>query len=188
MSSLDNKRAAIAGLARTHHMSEGAMTHLLDALQRGNGSAAQFNHPELGGMGQWMAGGMIMIGDGYNHALKATIAHLCAELVPLATRTVAPSGGGFSAFPRLGESRAWWPDELGAASASGAQNGVRYAYFATARRLALEIAGRVTIYDTLDHIISGVAQQQGKASTLRFQSQHGIVTQGHLLRVAEYDL
>jgi len=65
---------------------------------------------------------------------------------------------------------------------------VRYAYFAAARRLALEIAGRVTIYDTLDHIISGVAQQQGEASTLRFQSQYGIVTPGHLLRVAEYDL
>jgi len=101
MSSPDNERAAIAGLARTHHMSEGAIAHLLDALRRGNGSAAQFNHPELGGMGQWMAGGMIMIGDGYNHALKATIAHLCAELAPLATRTVAPSGGGFPAFPGL---------------------------------------------------------------------------------------
>ena len=187
MSSSDNEHTAIAGLARTHHMSEGAIAHLLDALRRGNGSAAQFNHPELGGMGQWMAGGMIMIGDGNNHALKATIAHLCAELAPLATRTVAPSGGGFPAFPRRDASRAWWPAELRTASASGAQNGVRYAYFAAARRLALEIAGRVTIYDTLDHIISGVAQQQGKASTLRFQSQHGIVTPGHLLRVAEYD-
>ena len=188
MSSSDNEHTAIAGLARTHHMSEGAIAHLLDALRRGNGSAAQFNHPELGGMGQWMAGGMIMIGDGNNHALKATIAHLCAELAPLATRTVAPSGGGFPAFPRRDASRAWWPAELRTASASGAQNGVRYAYFAAARRLALEIAGRVTIYDTLDHIISGVSQQQGDASTLRFQSQHGIVTQGHLLRVAEYDL
>jgi len=188
MSSPDNERTVIAELARTHHMSEGAIAHLLDALRRGNGSAAQFNHPELGGLGQWMVGGMIMIGDGNNHALKATIAHLCAQLAPLATRTVAPSGGGFPAFPRLGESRAWWPAELGTASASGAQNGVRYAYFATARRLALEIAGRVTIYDTLDHIISGVAQQQGEASTLRFQSHHGIVTPGHLLRVAEYDL
>jgi hypothetical protein len=29
------------------------------------------------------------------------------------------------------------------------QNGVRYAYFAQARRLAIEIGGTVTVYDTL---------------------------------------
>jgi len=65
---------------------------------------------------------------------------------------------------------------------------LRYAYFATARRLALEIAGRVTIYDTLDYLISGIAQQQGTASTLSFQSHIGVVTPVHLLRIAEYDL
>jgi|GEM_PF-4145291 len=30
MSSMDNGRAVMAGLARTHHMSEGAIAHLLD--------------------------------------------------------------------------------------------------------------------------------------------------------------
>jgi hypothetical protein len=183
-----DERAAVTTLARKYHLSEGAVAHLLDAMRRGNGSAAQFNHPELGGLGQWMAGGMLMIGDWNNHTLKATVAQLCAELAPLAARAAAMSGGGFPAFPDIGASRAWWPTELGAASASGAQNGVRYAYFAAARRLALEVAGRVTIYDTLDHRISGVAQQQGAATTLSFQSQLGVVTQGQLPRVAEYDL
>jgi hypothetical protein len=182
------ERAAIVELARKYHLSQGAVAHLLDAMRRGNGSAAQFNHPELGGMGQWMAGGMMMIGDWNNHALKATVAQLCVELAPLAARSAATLGGGFPAFPSLGVSRAWWPAELGAASASGAQNGVRYAYFAAARRLALEIAGRVTVYDTLDHRIAGVAQQQGAASTLSFQSQLGTVVPGQLPRVAEYEL
>jgi hypothetical protein len=138
-------------------------------------------------MGQWMAGGMLMIGDWNNHALKATVAQLCAELAPLAARPSA-APGGLPAFPSFGAARAWWPAELGAASASGAQNGVRYAYFAAARRLALEVAGRVTIYDTLDHRIAGVAQQQGASSTLNFQSQLGVVTPGQLPRVAQYEL
>ncbi|NNJ09767.1 SHOCT domain-containing protein [Chloroflexales bacterium ZM16-3] len=183
-----NDQTAIADLARKYHLSESAVAHLLDAIRRGGGSAAQFNHPELGGMGQWMASGMMMIGDWNNHALKATIAQLCADLVPLAAHAVAPAGSGFPAFPSFGASAPWWPTELGSPTASGAQNGVRYAYFAAARRLALEIAGRVTVYDTLDHRIAGVAQQQGAATTLSFQSQRGVVTPGQLPRVAEYDL
>jgi len=188
MSLLADERAAITALARKYHVSEGAVTHLLDALRRGNGSAAQFNLPELGGMGQWMAGGMVMIGDWNNHALKATIAQLCADLAPLATGAAATEGRGFPGFGGFGNDRPWWPAELGAPTASGAQNGVRYAYFAAARRLTLEVAGRVTIYDTLNHRISGVAQQQGAASTLSFQSQHGVVAPGRLPRVATYDL
>ncbi len=188
MSSSSDERAAIKKLAHKYRLNEGAVAHLLDALQRGSGAAAQFNHPELGGMGQWMAGGMLMIGDWNNHALKATIAQLCAELAPLAARPAATPGGGLPAFAGFGAERPWWPAELGAPTASGAQNGVRYAYFAAARRLALEVAGRVTLYDTLDHQISGVAQQQGAATTLSFRSQLGVVSPGQLPRVAEYDL
>ncbi|NTW02289.1 MAG: SHOCT domain-containing protein [Oscillochloris sp.] len=189
MSKADNDHATLKKLARKHHLSEGAVIHLLDALRRGNGTAAQFNHPELGGMGQWMASGMMMIGDWNNHALKATIAQLCTELVPLATQAAAASGmKAMPSMPGFGQSHSWWPADLGAPAASGAQNGVRYAYFASARRLAMEIAGRVTVYDTLDHRIEGVAQQQGGATTLSFQSQLGIVTPGQLPRVAEYDV
>jgi hypothetical protein len=188
MSNSSEERTAIKKLARKYHLSESAVTHLLDAIRHGNGSAAQFNHPELGGMGQWMASGMLMIGDWNNHTLKATVAQLCAELVPLAARPATTPGGGFPAFPSFGSERPWWPGELGAPTASGAQNDVRYAYFAAARRLALEVDGRVTLYDTLDHRITGVAQQQGAATTLSFQSQLGVVSPGQLPRVATYDL
>ena len=41
---------------------------------------AQFNCPELGGSGQWMSGGMAMVGDMFNHGLKNTVDNLCAEL------------------------------------------------------------------------------------------------------------
>ena len=57
----------------------------------------------------------------------------------------------------------------------GAQNDVRYAYFAQARRLAIEINSQVTIYDTLDHHISGFSQQQGYGGSITFSSQYGLV-------------
>ena len=59
---------------------------------------------------------------------------------------------------------------------SGGQNQVRYAYFNPARRLAVELNGRVTVYDSLEHEISGVSQQQGSQGSLTFTSQYGTVS------------
>ena len=53
---------------------------------------------------------------------------------------------------------------LGFPSGTGAQNKFRYAYFNQTHRLAVELNGRVTVYDTLDHQISGVSA----AGTRRF--------------------
>jgi hypothetical protein len=58
---------------------------------------------------------------------------------------------------------------------SGAQNQVRYAYFNNARRLAVDLGGHVSVYDTLDHQIGGVSQQQGPGGSLTFTSQYGTV-------------
>ena len=65
-------------------------------------------------------------------------------------------------------------------NSTGAQNNVRYAYFAQARRLAIEVNGHVTVYDTLDHHISGFSQQQSGGSSLSFSSQHGLVNVSQL--------
>src|SRR5262249_6412498 len=54
------------------------------------------------------------------------------------------------------------------------------AYFPGSRRLAVETGGSVTIYDTSDHQIGGVSQQQGGDSSLTFTSQHGLVRVGDL--------
>ena len=68
-----------------------------------------------------------------------------------------------------GEGSSWWPVELGTPSALGAQNDLRYAYFAAARRLAINHGGRITIHDTGDHRVSGVSQQfeQGSRPSAR---------------------
>jgi Short C-terminal domain len=77
--------------------------------------------------------------------------------------------------PAPGDSSDWWGPSLRWPDSTGAQNGVRYAYFAQARRLAIEVGGKVTIHDTLDHQIGGFSQQQSSGGSLTFSSQYGLV-------------
>jgi len=77
--------------------------------------------------------------------------------------------------PAPGSSADWWGPGLRWPDSTGAQNGVRYAYFSQARRLAIEVNGKVTIYDTLDHQIGGFSQQQSYGGSLSFNSQYGLI-------------
>lgn len=85
--------------------------------------------------------------------------------------------GGFGAASLFvpGSSNDWWPSDLRFPNSTGAQNGVRYAYFAQARRLVIDVGGIVTVYDTLDHQIGGFSQQQAVGGTLGFNSQYGLI-------------
>jgi hypothetical protein len=51
-------RRAIDDIAQCHGVSADTALTLLRAVAAGNGTMAQFSHPDLGGMGQWSAGGM----------------------------------------------------------------------------------------------------------------------------------
>src|SRR5215468_12656957 len=73
----------VTELAQRYGVSADAVLTLLHALVHGNGTMAQFDHWELGGQGQWMRGGMVMVGDMFNQALKATVDGLCTELSSL---------------------------------------------------------------------------------------------------------
>ncbi|HRF44302.1 MAG TPA: SHOCT domain-containing protein [Candidatus Competibacteraceae bacterium] len=183
----------IEGLAQRYGTSTGAVLNLLDAVMAGNGSMAQFNHPELGGSGQWMQGGMTMVGDMFNNALKCKVDGLCNELSQLLMQSStifvpasyqSQSQGNpqhanvnpeVSLFVSSAPSNQWWPADLGVPSTTGAQNSVRYAYFPATRRLAIEVNGQVTLYDTLDHQISGVSQQQSGDASVTFTSQFGLI-------------
>ncbi len=208
-------RRVIDDVARRHNVSSDAVATLMLALAAGQGTQAQFSHPDLGGMGQWSQGGMIMVGDMFNQGLKYRVDALCNELANLlrndpALAAAPPSwqsqsqgqsggynpanncqsqgggyqsqsggdfqsqGGGVSLFVR-GPSNNWWPAELGAPSSSGAQNNMRYALFPVVRRLAIDINGHVTVYDTGDHQISGFSQQQSGDQSITFNSQYGVV-------------
>jgi hypothetical protein len=253
-------------LAQQQGISEGAVAELWRAVQAGNGTAAQFTHPELGGMGQWMAGGMVMVGDFSKPHLQSTVMQVCTaiaahlqgqRLAAQSTPARAPSqqaqsqtqgqsgsgaqpsmqprqtgagaprpptGQGNTGQEETGKSRGllskiskklfggvssapervttstemraasargwsnWWPDELGSPNSSGSQNEMHYAYFAGTRRLALRIGSRVTIYDTGEHQIGGVSQQQGTSRTVTFSSQKGDVAVDRLKKIREYTL
>ncbi|MFL5257936.1 MAG: hypothetical protein ACJ8AI_34660 [Rhodopila sp.] len=184
---------AVNDLARRHGFSFDAVATMLDAVINGGGGMAQFSHPEFGGSGQWMRGGMTMIGDMFNNALKARVDGLCADLSALAAsqpdlvrtgsfQSQSQGGPGQSSSSSAaslfvpagpgGASGNWWGDDLAWPTSTGAQNHSRYAYFAQARRLAVDVNGTVTIYDTLDHAIGGFSQQQSQGGSLTFTSQY----------------
>jgi len=171
-----------------------AVSHMLVAVMNGNGFMAQFAHPEFGGSGQWMRGGMTMIGDMFNIQLKGRVDGLCSEIAGLLasqpgliqtgsfqsqTQNSGPVGGNAPAMASpffVPDARSqWYPQELGMPTSSGAQNSTRYAYFANQHRLAVDTGGDVWVYDTLDHQIGGFSQQQGGSQSLTFSSQRGPV-------------
>jgi hypothetical protein len=194
MTQLSPKGArAVEELAHRTGFSPDAVTSMLLSVVAGHGRMAQFSHPEFGGSGQWMGGGAIMISDMFNNALKARVDALCVELAELIrsepdfvasgsfqSQSQGPrgnvGGGSSSLLATEGRDQAnWWPADLGFPSSIGAQNHVRYAYFPGSRRLAIEMNGAVTIYDTQDHQISGFSQQQPGSGFLSFSSQLGDV-------------
>ncbi|WP_031432161.1 SHOCT domain-containing protein [Methylomarinum vadi] len=184
-------------LSQRYGFSPDAVTHMLIAVLNGNGTMAQFNHPEFAGSGQWMQGGMLMLGDMFNYSLKNRIDTLCSEISGILAnqpgllrsgsfQSQSQSGGGQQsqvAGAPMGESSLfvpdpkshWWPKDLGIPSATGSQNHVRYAYFANSHRLAVETNEQVWLYDTLDHQIGGFSQQQGAGGSILFTSQYGTV-------------
>jgi hypothetical protein len=165
----DGMPDTIADIAQRHGFSPDAAQAVAEALRHGGGRMAQFNHPELGGMGQWAAGGMIMIGDMFNNGLKARVDALCRDLA------ASPGPVPAAAEQQPGQTGHWWPDDLGRPSATGAQNDMRYACFPEERRLAVMRDGRVRVYDTGDHRIGGFSQQQSGSQNLTFTSQKGTV-------------
>ncbi len=131
-----------------------AIAHAKAALERGNGTMAQFSHPELGGSGQWMPG-MVMIGDAFNQALKARVMALFTELASLPQTAQAP-------LNTITAGTHWWPETLGKPSQSGGQNALAYAYFPQAHCLAVRQGEAVALYDTREHTITGISAQNNQ--------------------------
>lgn len=191
---------AVQDIAQRHGFSFDAVQSMLNSVINGNGSMAQFNHYEFGGSGQWMQGGMTMIGDMFNNYLKGRVDNLCAELSRLISNqpdlmrtgsfqsqsqngntsynnfggTSCDNNNPNSLFVAVPAQANWWGPDLKFPNSSGGQNGMRYAWFSQAHRLAIESNGQVIIYDTLDHNIGGVSQQSGN-NAVSFSSQYGYV-------------
>lgn len=165
----------MTNVANRYGVSINAVTDLTQALMRSNGTMAQFNISELGGGGQWMQGGMTMVGDMFNNQLKSTVDGLCVELSNL----INQGGIQYKPLPKIenqngSQSGNWWGD-LGFPNSTGSQNNTSYAIFSNIGRLAIQQNGKVTVFDTLDNQIGGVGQQQGGNYAVTFTSQYGTV-------------
>ncbi len=194
----------INNIAQRYNFSSDAVFSMLLSVINGNGSMAQFNHPEFGGSGQWMRGGMIMLGDMFNNGLKNSVGNLCQELANLivnepnliqtgsfqsqsqgnqeqvnyanSQQNSSNSSNAVSLFVPGGDSQNWWSAiGLQFPNSTGKQNNICYAYFADIRRLAIKLNGDITLYDTLDNQIGGFSQQQGNDASLTFSSQYGLI-------------
>ena len=124
-----------------------------------------------------------MVGDMFNHSLKAKVDGLCSELSQiLAMQPFAPFAAGFQSQrqgggrqegrPRRLRYRFGQPIRTKRRPAQRRRVNVASDEFATAlarrTKSAMRIStksvdyGHVTVHDTLDHQISGVSQQQGR--------------------------
>ncbi len=187
MRSLTNEgQKAVAGLAEKYSVKVETVETLAKAIIQGNGSMAQFNIAELGGNGQWMKGGMTMVGDMFNNSLKAKVDNLCTEISSLiSTKVIYEDNAEMETLSKSSTSSSSWPAVFGSPTSSGAQNNFRYAYFAPAKRLVIEEDGKRKIYDTRHHQISGVSQQQGGGRSYQFTSQEGPVDINSLALISE---
>jgi hypothetical protein len=170
-------QAKIEETARKHNVSAAAVEALAKAISLGGGSLAQFSHPDLGGSGQWMKGGMLMIGDMFNDRLKSRVAALCLDVADALGES--PSNSEHASRSSVG----WWPADFGIPSSVGSQNEMRYAFFPTTRRLIIDDNGKVSVFDTGEHVITGVGQQQSGQQSLSFTTAHGPIDLTSLRRV-----
>ena len=133
-----------------------------------------------------MRGGMTMVGNMFDNGMKARLDALASDLCQRLPEAGEPAGTrSDTRSPSSQEAGSgWWPGELGTPASAGRQNATRYAIFPMKRRLAIEDGGVLAVYDTGDHVIAGISQQQGADTSLRFASQHGPVRLQDLKKIA----
>jgi hypothetical protein len=174
-------------LAKRHSVSAAAVQVVMTALRSGGGRMAQFSHADFGGMSQWSPG-MSMVGDMFNKQLQSKLDALCTDIAAHLDMSEDEAGGARSepddvSYRSKSESGDWWPSGLKRPGAVGAQNDLRYAVFPETKRLVIDDQGAISIYDTGDHRIFGVAQAQSGDRTLSFVSQDGLVRVADLRKV-----
>jgi hypothetical protein len=174
----------LSDISQRYGVSQDAVRCLMDAVSSGGGTQAQFSHPELGGMGQWSSGGMTMVGDMFNVGLQGLVSNICGALSNAyfngsfytpPPRSFSGQQDGTSLQVSGGSFGSWWPNDLGSPSSSGSQNNLSYAIFPASHRLAINLNGAMTVYDTGEHMIGGVGQQQSGDASWTFTSQFGTV-------------
>ena len=129
-----------------------------------------------------------MVGDMFDHDLKAKLNALCTDLSSYLTESESADEGSANddshvSYRSAGKRDEWFPVEFGLPSAVGSQNSLRYAVFPEKHRLVIDDGGSIETYDTGAHNIYGIAQAQSTDQTLTFTSQDGLVRVSDLPKV-----
>ncbi|MCU0392081.1 MAG: hypothetical protein MUE81_13260 [Thermoflexibacter sp.] len=162
----------IEKIAKKYEVSVGAIMMLVSGLQSTNGNQVQFNHPDLGGLGQWQLG-MVMIGDMFNHTLKMKINEICQELALLVRneKINPPKKSVIQNFDSI----------HGKPAFKGSQNNLHYAYYPEKNLFILEQYGIVEKYNTEGYQIVGLSQQQSNfTQDIQLQTDKGSITIANL--------
>jgi 4-diphosphocytidyl-2C-methyl-D-erythritol kinase len=160
-----SREEVIKDIATKHDVSVQTVATLLNGLQASGGNQVQFNISELGGMGQWQPG-MVMVGDMFNNSLKTKVQQLCEELATVARSLPEEEKSSFASGIT----------GSGSATFKGSQNSSHYAYYAAEKRLMIEHDGKRTFYDTTGYPLTGVQQSQsGIEKRLTFTYPGGTV-------------
>jgi hypothetical protein len=118
---------------------------------------------------------------------SAKLGALCSDIAAHLDSSAASSARSESdeiSYRSLAGRVDWWPPGLGRPAAVGAQNDLRYAVFPETRRLVIDDRGAVSVYDTGNDRIFGVAQAQSSDRTISFTSEDGLVRIADLAKVA----
>lgn len=169
-----SREEVIREIAAEHGVTVGTVASLLHGLQATGGNQVQFNIGELGGMGQWQPG-MTMVGDMFNHSLKAKVEGLCSAIAALSHNLPREVADESHAVP-------------GSSSATfkGSQNDTHYTYFADENRLVIYDDGKNTSYDTTGYPLTGVQQaQDNSGKRLSFTYPGGAVQAKDLKEIKE---
>lgn len=169
------REEAIKDIASSHDVSVGTVAILLNSLETTGGNQVQFNISELGGMGQWQPG-MVMVGDMFNSGLKYKVDQICSELSAwVRSRPKEEPKHGTSIIT-----------DNSSATFKGSQNNSHYAYHASDKRLVIENGGKTTLYDTTGYPLTGVQQSQdGSGKRLSFTYPGGTVQVSELKEIKE---
>ncbi len=196
-----NSNANLETLAQKHGFSIGAVQMLNNAFSQSRSlNQVQFNISEFGGMGSWMKGGMMMIGDMFNQNLKLRVGSLCEELSQLRQNShgdnvtlncescqknnfaftqpmPSPQPMNFMQPMNSMQPMNFAPFEAGVTS-SGQSNNVSYKYYGQEKKLVITLNGSQT-YTYLDiPSISGVSSSQSSVDGIQktkitFSTQEG---------------
>lgn len=145
-------------LSNTHHVSVEAIQVLVRALVEGGYRSANFNHPELGGVGKWN-GGDVILGDMSQEALRLKIWRIVQGLLPTLQQTIPPEpiqeADATFVMP-------WWNDvTLREPVLKGMFESTTFGYFLEGARVVVKQSEHITHYDASGHLVTDLQMMSG---------------------------